>query len=138
LLYLSIIGKKGKLIMAYISQEEKKELAPGIKAVLKKYGVKGTIAVRGYSSLVVNIKSGVLDLMGDSGLPNEDSFQVNPYYAEERAKDPKIGSFYGELLAAMKGTKWYNNSDAQIDYFDIAYYVDINVGKWDTGYVYNG
>mgnify|MGYP003637312026 FL=1 len=124
--------------MAYISQEEKKELAPGIKAVLKKYGVKGTIAVRGYSSLVVNIKSGVLDLMGDSGLPNEDSFQVNPYYAEERAKDPKIGSFYGELLAAMKGTKWYNNSDAQIDYFDIAYYVDINVGKWDTGYVYNG
>jgi len=106
--------------------------------VLKKYGVKGTIAVRGYSSLVVNIKSGVLDLMGDCGLPNEDSFQVNPYYAEERAKDPKIGSFYGELLAAMKGTKWYNNSDAQIDYFDIAYYVDINVGKWDTGYVYNG
>jgi len=124
--------------MAYISQEEKKELAPGIKAVLKKYGVKGTIAVRGYSSLVVNIKSGVLDLMGDCGLPDEDSFQVNPYYAEERAKDPKIGSFYGELLAAMKGTKWYNNSDAQIDYFDIAYYVDINVGKWDTGYVYNG
>ena len=124
--------------MAYISQEEKKELAPGIKAVLKKYGVKGTIAVRGYSSLVVNIKSGVLDLMGDCGLPNEDSFQVNPYYAEERAKDPKIGSFYGELLAAMKGTKWYNNSDAQIDYFHIAYYVDINVGKWDTGYVYNG
>ena len=115
--------------MAYISQEEKKELAPGIKAVLKKYGVKGTIAVRDYSSLVVNIKSGVLDLMGDSGLPNEDSFQVNPYYAEERAKDPKIGSFYGELLAAMKGTKWYNNSDVQIDYFDIAYYVDINVGK---------
>ena len=124
--------------MAYISQEEKKELAPGIKAVLKKYGVKGTIAVRGYSSLVVNIKSGVLDLMGDCGLPDEDSFQVHPYYAEERAKDPKIGSFYGELLAAMKGTKWYNNSDVQIDYFDIAYYVDINVGKWDTGYVYNG
>ena len=54
--------------MAYISQEEKKELAPGIKAVLKKYGVKGTIAVRGYSSLVVNIKSGVLDLLGDGRL----------------------------------------------------------------------
>ena len=120
--------------MAYISQEEKKELAPGIKAVLKKYGVKGTIAVRGYSSLVVNIKSGVLDLMGDCGLPNEDSFQVNPYYAEERAKDHKIGSFYGELLAAMKGTKWYNNSDAQIDYFDIAYYVYVNIGQWDKEY----
>ena len=138
--------------MAYISQEEKKELAPGIKAVLKKYGVKGTIAVRDYSSLVVNIKSGVLDLLGDAQKSNDEYaersgqrtctidnyLQVNPYYADESAKDPKIGSFYGELLAAMKGTKWYNNSDAQIDYFDIAYYVDINVGKWDTGYVYNG
>ena len=138
--------------MAFISQEEKKELAPGIKAVLKKYGVKGTIAVNNYSSLVVNIKSGVLDLLGDAqkgndayaemrgqkSYPIDNYLQVNTYYAKEQATDPKIGNFYGELLAAMKGTKWYNNTDAQIDYFDIAYYVDINVGKWDTGYVYNG
>ncbi len=138
--------------MAFISQEEKKELAPGIKAVLKKYGVKGTIAVNNYSSLVVNIKSGVLDLLGDAqkgndeyaerrgqkSYPIDNYLQVNTYYAKEQATDPKIGNFYGELLAAMKGTKWYNNTDAQIDYFDIAYYLDINVGKWDTGYVYNG
>jgi len=51
--------------MAYISQEMKKELAPEIKAVLKKYGVKGTIAIRNHSTLVVNIKSGKLDLIGD-------------------------------------------------------------------------
>ena len=31
--------------MAYISQDEKKKLAPAIKAVLKKYGVKGTIGI---------------------------------------------------------------------------------------------
>ena len=35
----------------------------------------------------------------------------------------------------MKGTKWYNNTNAMIDYFDIAYYVYINIGKWDNPYV---
>ena len=37
--------RKG-IIMAYVSQEKKKQLAPAIKAVLKKYGMKGSIAVR--------------------------------------------------------------------------------------------
>ena len=50
--------------MAYVSQEKKKELAPGIKAVLKKYGMKGTLAVRHHSSLVCNIKRGKLDILG--------------------------------------------------------------------------
>ena len=49
--------------MAYMSQEKKKELSVGIKEVLKKYGVKGSIAVRHHSSLVVNIASGGLDFM---------------------------------------------------------------------------
>ena len=44
------------------------------------------------------------------------------------------GQFLNELVAAMKGTKWYNNTDAQIDYFDIAYYVYINIGQWDKEY----
>jgi hypothetical protein len=35
----------------------------------------------------------------------------------------------------MKGTIWYNNTNAQIDYFDTAYYIDINVGKWNKPYV---
>ena len=44
--------------MAYISQQDKKELAPSIKAVLNKYGMKGPIAVGERSSLVVNLQSG--------------------------------------------------------------------------------
>lgn len=49
--------------MGYMNQDRKKELAPAIKAVLKKYGVKGTIAVQHHSTLVVNIKEGDLDLL---------------------------------------------------------------------------
>ena len=138
--------------MAYISQTEKKELAPAIKAVLKKYGVKGSIAINHHSSLVVNIKSGVLDFLGASQKYNDRQaeirglapyevgsyLQVNTSWCEQWMEDigeTKIAKFYGELIAAMKGTRWYNNSDIMTDYFDYAYYLDINVGKWDKGYV---
>ena len=138
--------------MAFVSQEKKKELAPAIKVVLKKYGVKGTIAVRHHSSLVVNIKSGVLDFLGAAqkhvDLENEkrgfnycgdvgNYLQVNEHYAAEWARqvgEDKIADFYDELVAAMKGKGWYNNSDSMTDYFDIAHYIDINVGQWDKGY----
>ena len=137
--------------MAYVSQEKKKELAPAIKAVLKKYGMKGTIAVRHHSSLVVNIKEGVLDLLGVAQKHCDEVnarkgfeytsvgnyLQVNEYYAAEWAREvgeETVANFYDELIAAMKGTGWYNNNDPMTDYFDIAYYLDINVGQWDKPY----
>ena len=49
--------------MAYMSQEHKAKIAPVVKEILKKYGVKGTLAVRHHSSLVLNIKSGKIDFI---------------------------------------------------------------------------
>jgi hypothetical protein len=49
--------------MAYVFQEKKANLAPTIKAILKKYNVKGTLSVRNHSSLVLNIKSGKMDFV---------------------------------------------------------------------------
>lgn len=138
--------------MAYFSQEMKKIVTPAIKAVLKKYGMTGTIAVKHHMSLVVNIKSGKLDLLGAAqkhvDMVNEqrgmkytgdvDNYlQVNQYYAAEWARkvgEEEIANFYEELVTAMKSAGWYDNSDAMTDYFDTAYYTDINVGKWDKGY----
>jgi hypothetical protein len=137
--------------MAYMNQERKKELAPAIKAVLKKYGMKGTIAVRDHMVLVVNIKEGVLDLLGvaqkhndqyaqmrgEESYPVGDHLQVNQYYAAEWAEkvgETKVAKFYNELIAAMKGNLYYDNSDAMTDYFDTAYYMNINVGNWNKPY----
>ena len=134
--------------MAYISQAEKKALAPAIKSVLKKYGVKGSIGINHYSSLVVNLKSGIIDFIGaadkkskarcerqgDTFYPiSNGHYQANPYYAME--EEGIVGEFMTDLITAMKGDDWYNKTDSQIDYFDIAYYLDINVGKWDKPYV---
>lgn len=114
--------------MAYISQKDKKELAPGIKAVLKKYGMKGSIAIKHHSSLVVNLQSGPIDFDMD-GYTSVNVYHIDRHYTGI-AKD-----FLNELVKAMKGTKWFDKSDIMTDYFHTAYYIDINVGKWNKPYV---
>ena len=114
--------------MAYISQQDKKELAPSIKAVLKKYGMKGSIAVKNHMSLVVNLQSGPIHFDMD-GYTSVNVYHIDKHYTG-RAKD-----FLNELVVAMKGTKWFDKSDIMTDYFHTAYYIDINVGKWNKPYV---
>ena len=116
--------------MAYISQDDKKELAPQIKAVLKKYDMKGSIGINHYSSLVVNVQKGPIDFDHSHG----DAYtQVNVYHIDSWYEGV-AKAFLSELLTAMKGTKWYDKSDAMTDYFDTAYYTNINLGKWDKPY----
>ena len=122
--------------MAYISQQDKKDLAPAIKAVLKKYGMKGTISINHYSSLVVTIQSGILDF-SDNFSHGDGYIQVNTYHIDNWYSGTKR-DFLKDLVKAMKGNKWYDKSDAMVDYFDTAYYVDINIGKWNKPYVFTG
>ena len=115
--------------MAYVSQDDKKKLAPAIKAVLKKYKVKASIAVRHHSTLVVNIKEGAVPFKPS------DHYQVNEYHYENHyADNPTLVSFLSELLPAMKGPDYFNNDDAMTDYYNRSHYTDINFGKWDQPY----
>ena len=41
------------------------------------------------------------------------------------------------MKAPTNESVWYNNSDAMIDYFDIAYYIKINAGRYDKPYEYS-
>ena len=134
--------------MAYMNQEIKKELAPAIKAVLKKYGMKGSIGVRHHMTLVVNIKSGKLDIMdnwykkttkfrdtndyGDK-ITKPEYLSVNQYWIDSNYSGV-VKDFIVELYDAMKGDKWFDKSDIQSDYFHTAYYMDVNVGSWDKPY----
>jgi hypothetical protein len=138
--------------MAYMNQERKAQLAPAIKAVLKRYGVKGTIGVHHHSSLVVNITAGALDFIGEANRFNrayaertgqrfyevKGSYQANPYRSDDDYANTRIGEFFRELTAAMRGDLWYDRSDIMTDYFDTAYYLEINIGKWNKPYVYTG
>ena len=118
--------------MAYINQEDKKRLAPKIKAVLKKYGVKGTISISHHSNLVVRLKEGKVDLYGEKVDPNNwcgshGSDSVNTYWINDHHTGVSR-DFLNELKAAMNDGNW-DKSDVQTDYFNVGWYSDIVVGN---------
>ena len=111
--------------MAYMSQEKKKTLAPAIKSVLKEYNMKGSIGVHNHSTLIVNLKEGVIDF----GSKND---SVNTYWIDSHYTGI-AQQFLNELKDAMMDGN-HNNSDIMTDYFDVGWYVEINVGKWNKEY----
>ena len=133
--------------MAYVSQTMKKELAPTIKAVMAKYGIKGSLAVRHHSTLVLNIKSGKIDFIQNYNETNsnrvnafgqfraaENNIPVNTYWVHEHFSDIAKDCL-SELIAAMKGPNFFDHSDSMSDYFHCSHYIDINVGQWNKPYV---
>lgn len=132
--------------MAYMSQENKKSRSPYIKSILKKYELKGNLSVRHHSTLVLTIREGKIDFIGNYNQtgnddpyshnnrfePAKDYIQVNEYYYKEHftgiAKE-----CLGELREVMNVGN-HNNSDPMRDHFDVGWYVDIKVGEWDKPY----
>jgi hypothetical protein len=112
--------------MAYMNQEKKAKIAAKIKPLLKRYGLKGSLAVRNHSTIVLNLKSGKIDFGGDR-------IQVNTYWAHEHYTGI-AREFLVQAIKELKSADWYDESDAQVDYFNTAYYVDINVGQWNKPY----
>ena len=120
--------------MAYVSKQDKAELAPAIRAVLKKYDMKGSISIRHHSTLVVKIKQGAIDF-ADHFTHGEGYIQVNEYLLDHHYTGIHK-AFLSELLDAMKGFNYFNDDDAMVDYFNRSHYTDINIGAWDKPYAF--
>ena len=132
--------------MAYVSQELKAKLAPTIKAICKKHGVKASIAVRNHSTLVLNIKEGKINFLGNFNdvcskkpRPEHLPFQpatkcidINPYWYQEHFDGDSL-AFLQEVMPVMNDGNW-NKSDIQTDYFNVGWYVDVNIGQWNKPY----
>ena len=131
--------------MAYMSQERKRGLAGPIKVALKKYGIKATIGVRDHSTLVIRIKSGVLDLIRNYNSVNTKEWggafefepavgyiDVNPYHYEKHFIGTAL-KFMKELFYAANHGNW-DKSDIMTDYFNVGWYVDVEIGNWNKPY----
>jgi len=135
--------------MAYMSQERKAKIAANLKPVLAKYGIKATLAVRHHSTLVLNISAGPIDFIGNfnaklandpyrkmlNGGPAKDHLCIGNGY--DRWFDGDVVAFCDELWPLLHDGNW-DRSDIQTDYFDVGWYVDVNVGSWNKPYVYTG
>lgn len=134
--------------MAYVSKEMKAEIAPTVKALLKKYGLKGSLSVRNHMTLVLKITSGRMDLIGNYNetcasipravalapfRPIEKHLSVNPYWCQEHFSGA-ARDFVMSAVAALKGPKYFDHSDAHTDYFHCSHYINIDIGRWDKPY----
>ena len=123
--------------MAYMSQDRKRELVAEAKKVLKRYGMKATFKVRHHSTIVCTIKSGPLDLIGNSVIDAHKTragcMDVNVYHYRNHFSGECL-KFIDALVKALNAGNW-DKSDAMTDYFNVGWYVDLDVGKWDKPYV---
>lgn len=138
--------------MAYMNQEKKAKISTNLKPILKKYGIKGSLSVNNHSTIVLTLKSGEIDFVENyiktdidkpygskmvqdqiDYLRKNQSMDVNPYWYQEHFSGV-AKEFLTEAMVALKSADWYDETDAQVDYFNTAYYVDINVGKWNQPY----
>ena len=128
--------------MAYMNQERKAKLAAKLKEVVPK-GWKYSLRVRNHSTIVMTIASAPVDLMAEARRVTADRqarrgespsaylathVSVNPYHPDMSFDEslPVIR----DILAALNDGN-HDRSDIQSDYFDVGWYVDVNIGTWD-------
>jgi hypothetical protein len=132
--------------MAYVSQDLKAKIAPRVKSILKKHGIKGTLAVRNHMTLVLNISRGKIDFIKNSNdtcaadpyqvangvQPSRDYIDVNQFHYDKHFSGAAL-ECVDALMQAMNEGNW-DKSDSQSDYFNVGWYVDINIGNWNKPY----
>jgi hypothetical protein len=125
--------------MAYVSQELKARLATRIKSICKRHGIKASLAVRNHSTLVLNVRQGKIDFVADYGISPQDrthakqfGIQINPYHYKSHFNGRAL-KFLSEVIPAMNDGN-HDRSDIQTDYFDVGWYIDVNIGRWNKPY----
>lgn len=138
--------------MAYMNQETKAKIVAAVKPILKKYGIKASFGVRHHSNIVVTIKSGPIDFIGNfidnlraspardieariEWVTKDQCLDVNQYWLDNQFTGKALECLEEVFKAIKTAGNWYDKSDAQIDYFNTAFYIDVNIGKWDQPYI---
>ena len=124
--------------MAYMNQDKKRVIKAALDKITKPLGIKYSLRVRNHSAIVCTITAAPIDFIGNFKAVTGDKFSranldhlpVNPYWYQDHFSG-KPREIIGQLLDALKAAGYCDNSDAMTDYFDTAYYYDLNIGAYD-------
>lgn len=112
--------------MAFITKEEVKEVRENLKkAFPKKDGWKFSICGGNTSSLDVTI----VEFPDNLNFPEDDYVLVNHYWLHEHWEKPEA-----DVLTKIKDIcleKHWDESRAEIDYFNCAFYFHLQIGEWN-------
>ena len=120
--------------MAYMNQEKKKRIAPQIKEILKRHNMKGSLSVDNYSTLRLTLREGPIDFKY-TGQDGRTIRNINEYWYQDHFKNNTTAlAFLSEVIPAMNNGN-HDNSDIMTDYFDVGWYISVNLGRWDKPYI---
>jgi hypothetical protein len=132
--------------MAYMNQSKKTQIKQNLDLICKPLGIKYSLKVRSHMTIAMTIKSAPVDFITNYNETAKTSYQstgwarvadsyiqVNPYHYQNNFTGKTL-EVITKIMAALKSAGWYDNSDAQTDYFDTAYYTDLDIGSWDKPY----
>jgi hypothetical protein len=132
--------------MAYITTAEVKEIRVALKATFGKKFKFSVTKRDGGLAVQVAIMSGEFDMSSLWAGKNEGDYgfgytNINPYWITDDNYGGHVGLF-NKINSIIKsapanaegGREYFDDSDSMTDYFHVAYYYDIQVGKWDKPY----
>lgn len=131
--------------MAYMNQELKAKIAANLKKVVP-VGWKYSLAVNNHSTIVFTLRQAPVDILGNiRAAANAKNFgndkvvevglywQVNGYYIDSQFSG-EVLEVFEKINTALNDGNW-DKSDIQTDYFNVGWYVGINVGRWDEPFL---
>lgn len=131
--------------MAHITKEETKNIREKLKKEFPTY--KFSVRNADNSEVIISLLKSDLDLEADMNNINcSDDSKVHKlngiakgflsinHYCIDRNWKGKTLDVLTKILEIAKSQNWYDKSDSQRDYFDTAYYININIGTYEKRY----
>lgn len=138
--------------MAYVHKDIITKARAALKVLNKEYGIKATLSGMNSSSLNLTIASGEIDFIGNycnivqesryrevhdivqviQSVNKTKHIQVNHYHLDS-AFSGKALEYLQKAKDIMQVDHW-DKSDAQVDYFNCSFYMNIDIGRWNKPY----
>jgi hypothetical protein len=129
--------------MAYISAEDVRHIRNALKKAYP--NLKFSVRKSHHTAVDVAIIKGDIDFtpLFEDGMSasaaKRKNVSINQYYPENYGE---FTDLFKNIVTIMKNAapnnKWFDKSDAMTDYFHTAYYMSLEVGRWDKPYEYTG
>tara|TARA_B100000131_G_scaffold261021_1_gene257017 strand:- start:12 stop:497 length:486 start_codon:yes stop_codon:yes gene_type:complete len=117
--------------MAWITTEQVKEIRVALKNKFPE--IKFSVRKEHGTSVHVNILKSPYDFSYLNRFRPDGYTSISRYHIPEGPHKNLFEEIL-EIILFGSSRKFYDNSDAQIDYFDCAFYVNMGIGDWGKGY----
>lgn len=142
--------------MAYVYPEIISAKRVALKALNKQYGVKATLSGKNSSTLKLTVSAGEIDFISNAAALMREEFLTGSFKAQmydkladdlEKTKYIQVNQYFvdayfnGVALEYIKKAKeimldgHWDESDIMTDYFHCAYYISIDIGRWNAPYI---